>query len=344
MSVKNKMDEMMESIVVEEELKERIMDRTVRKRKHRFHIWNVRQSVAAALALLLVLGSVTAVAAGVTGHWNANVAEEFEADKEVQDKLLKQEYARDFTTDRQQGEILQVKDNGVTVTVKQTLTDKYGMYIFLEVEVDKKLGIKLNTDRLSIGPHLNSQIKGVEYTNYNAGFVDLKKKSPYRMGYEFYMLNDDGKECDMRGKEISLHLKDLLQSDDARAGKEKVILKGEWNLRWKVKSNNKTIQIPVNQTVKKGKNTFVVKELEISPLSSKLSYQRSGRDDSAEHLGVTYIMKDGTKYNDPENEDSWIDGAGSITEEGQLFGFSKVLDIDNLKSIMIQGKEIPVQS
>lgn len=344
MSVKNKMDEMMESIVVEEELKERIMDQTVRNGKHRFHIWNVRQSVAAVLALLLVLGSVTAVAAGVSGHWDANVAEEFEADKEVQDKLLKQEYARDLTTDGQQGEILQAKDNGVTITVKQTLTDKYGMYIFLEVEVDKKQGIKLNTDRLSIGPNLNSQIKGVEYTNYSAGFVNLKKKSPYRMGYEFYMINDDGKEeCDMRGKEISLHLKNLLQSD-ARAGKEKVILKGEWNLKWKVKSNNKTIQIPVNQTVKKGENTFDVDTVELSPLSGKVSYKRSGRDEEAEYLGVTYVMKDGTKYNDPENEDSVIDDAGSTTEEGQLFGFSKVLDIDNLKSIIIQGKEIPVQS
>lgn len=344
MSVKNKIDEMMESIVVEEELKERIMDQTVRKGKHRFHLWNVRQSVAAALALLLVLGSVTAVAAGVTGHWNANVAEEFEADKEVQDKLLKQEFARDLTTDRQKGEILQVKDNGVTVTVKQTLTDKYGMYIFLEVETDKKSGIKLDTDRFSFGPDLNRQIKGVEYTSYNAGFMNLKKKSPYRMGYEIYMVNDNGKECDMRGKEISVHLKDLLQSNDAHAGKEKVILKGEWNLKWKVKSNNKTIQIPVNQTVKKGKNTFDVKTVELSPLSGRVIYNRDGRDEKEDYLAVTYVMKDGTKYNDPENEDSWIDGAGSITEEGQLFGFSKVLDIDNLKSIMIQGKEIPVQS
>lgn len=344
MSVKNKMDEMMESIVVEEELKERIMDQTVRKGKHRFHIWNVRQSVAAVLALLLVLGSATAVAAGVTGHWNANVAEEFEADKKIQDKLLKEEYARDLTTDRQQGEILQAKDNGVTVTVKQTLADKYGMYIFLEVEVDKKLGIKLDMDCLSIGPYLHKQIKGVEYTNYSAGFVDLKKKSPYRMGYEFHMLNDNGKECDMRGKEISLHLKDLLQSDDARSGKEKVILKGEWNLKWKVKSNNKTIQIPVNQTVKKWGTTYDVKTVELSPLSGKVIYKCNGIEEE-DKLDVIYIMKDGTKYNDPANEDSWIDGGGGhFTEEGQLFGFSKVLDIDNLKSIIIQGKEIPVQS
>lgn len=344
MSVKNKMDEMMESIVVEEELKERIMNQTVRKGKHRFHIWNVWQSVAAVVALLLVLGSVTAVAAGVTGHWNANVAEEFEADKEVQDKLLKEEYARDFTTDRQQGEILQVKDNGVTVTVKQTLTDKYGMYIFLEVEIDKKLGIKLDMDCLSIGPYLHKQIKGVEYTNYSAGFVDLKKKSPYKMGYEFHMLNDNGKECDMRGKEISLHLKNLLQSDDARAGKEKVILKGEWNLKWKVKSNNKTIQIPVNQTVKKWGTTYDVKTVELSPLSSKVIYKCNGRGEEEDKLDVIYIMKDGTKYNDPANEDSWIDGGGCFTEEGHMFAFIKVLDIDNLKSIIIQGKEIPVQS
>lgn len=344
MSVKNKMDEMMEQIVAGEELKERIMNQTVRKEKRRFRIWSVRQGVAAALALLLVLGSVTAVAAGVTGHWNANVAEEFDVDKEVQDKLLKQEFARDLTTDREQGEILQAKDHGVTITVKQTLTDKYGMYIFLEVEIDKKMGIKLNTDRFSIGPDLNRQIKGVEYRNYSAGFVDLKKKSPYKMGYEFQMVNDDGKECDMRGKEISLHLKNLLQSDDNHAGKEKVILKGEWNLKWKVKGNNKTIQIPVNQTVKKGKNIFDVKKVELSPLSSKVSYKCVGKEKEAYYLGITYVMNDGTKYNDPEDDDSWIDGGGSVTEDGQLFAFCKVLDIENLKSIIIQGKEIPIQS
>lgn len=344
MSVRNKMDEMMEPVVVEEELKERIMDRTVRKGRCGFRIRSVRQGVAAALVFLLVLGSVTAVAAGVTGHWNTNVAEEFSADKELQDKLLKQEYARDLTTDRQPGEILQATDNGVTVTVKQTLTDKYGMYIFLEVEIDKKKGIRLDTERLNIGPDLMHKIKGVKYTNYNSGFVNLKNNSPYKKGYELLMVNDNGKECDMRGKEVSLHLKNLLKSDDTHAGKEKVILKGEWNLKWKVKSNNKTIRIPVNRTVKKGKNTFDVKDIELSPLSGKVTYKRSGKDERAEYLGITYVMKDGTKYNDPEDDDSWIDGAGSVTNEGQTFGFGTVLDIENLKSIIIQGVEIPVHS
>lgn len=343
MSVKNKMDEMMEQIVVEGELKERIMNHTVRKEEHRFHTWGIRRGMAAALALLVVLGSVTAVAAGVTSHWNDHVADEFSVDRAVQDKMLAQEYARDLTTGQQPGEILQATDNGVTVTVKQTLTDKYGMYIFLEIEVDKKKGIRLDTESISIGPDLARMIRGVEYTNYNAGFVNLKEDSPYKKGYEFRMVKDNGEECDMRGKEISLHLKNILKGD-THAGKEKVILKGEWNLKWKVKSNNKTIQVPVNQTVKKGENTFDVKTVEISPLSSRVSYRRSGQDESADNLGVTYVMKDGTKYNDPKEEDSWIDEEGSVTDQGEIFAFGKVLDIENLKSIIIQGKEIPVQS
>lgn len=342
MDAKERIDLIMKDIAVREELKDKIMKQTVLKKKRQFFKTYpiCRVAVAAAVAVVL-FSAVTSAAAGVVngiaGKWDKEVAKSLDVSSQLQESISQEGYSQNLQTEHLEEDVLTASDNGITITAKQTLADKYGMYAYLEIKSEN--GVKLDIDKQFFRKW---DVIGGKFDSKNAGMEELEKKSDYVKGYILHMGNCYGSGNNMIGRKIELHLKDLMTEnvkdpDD----KERVLVKGEWDLSWIVKGSNKTITISMDKTVKGKKgHEIYLKQMEVSALSCRLYYKEKGPE--RPYIQITYKMKDGTKRNiygfggGDTDEETGMDYNTDIFDTG-------LLDIDNLYSVIIEGEEFLVK-
>ena len=338
MDAKDRIDFILKDVVVTEELKDKIMKQTVQKKKGHFFTTYpfCRAAVAAAIAVV-VFSAVTPAAAGVVngiaGKWNKEVAKSLGVSTQQQDSISHGGYSQDLQTQHSEKDVLTATDNGITITAKQTLVDKYGMYAYLEIKSEN--GVKLDIDKQFFRKW---DVIGGKFDNKNAGMEELEKKSDYAKGYVLHMGDCYGSGNNMIGKKIELHFKDLMTENVKDPNdKERVLVKGEWNLSWVVKGNNKSITIPMDKTVK-GKKGYEVylKQIEVSALSCRLYYKET--KDQKTHVQITYKMKDGTKRKIYGFGGSDTDKKTGMDFQTDIFD-NGLLDIDNLYSVIIEGEE-----
>ena len=296
------------------------------------------------MVAVALFGSVSAVAAGVIERWNTDAAEHFDINKDEQRKLSEQGYAKNLQNKKSETDVLTATDNGITITAKQTLVDNHSMRIYFRIKSTK--GVKLDIDKQYFQKW---ELEGGNYDCKFAGMEDLKNNSDYEKGFWIEAGNSKGTPCDMNGKTIHVRLKNLMSENiKDLSDKEKVIVKGEWKLSWKVTGNNKAITIPLNRTIRQGNATIQLEKMQLSPLSYKMDYTVTGKGSkNLSNIVVIYKMKDGTVYNaseDDEEKGTLITGYGVTGPDGQTEVFdTKLLDVENLKSIVIGGEEFPVK-
>lgn len=339
MEIREIVDEMMEEIVVAPELKERILDKTVRAgwvKKGFFHrAGGIRRSmVLAAAAILFLMAAVTVTAVAVKS-WNRNAVKNFPATAEQQEELLEEGYA-DNLSEREAGdeEILSATDNGITVSVKQTVSDGYCLYIYLEVEAEDNLELPVAMDIITFGE--SDMGTGFPWTDGSGGSHGIKD-DPRKCGYGWYCIGNE--QVDVNGRMIGCHLKDI-EISEAETGKLYVV-EGEWNLQWSGSNSIGEKVIEVNQTLQEEKGETRLKKLYISPLSYKLTYEMDeglAADWNHEWKTVMFHMKDGTVF-DPSNEmrDPYR------TKKQQIEFFGRVLDMEEIDSIVIGEGEAAVE-
>lgn len=338
MDEKNKIDSIMKDIVVGEELKDKIMKQTVQKRKRKFFanepVWRAALAAAAVVVMFCVATPVTAdVITNIAGKWQKEVASSFDVEEQQQEKLSKEGYSQDLQTAHLENDVLTATDHGITITAKQTLVDKYGMYAFLEIKSEN--GVRLDTDKQFFRKW---DVVGGKFDSKNAGMRELKNENDYVKGYVLHMGNCTGSGNNLIGKKVELHLKDLM-TEDVKNPDEKVttVVKGEWNLSWVVKGNDKTITIPMNKTVKsKDRYKIHLKYMEVSALSCRLYFKETGYVKTA--IEIQYKMKDGTKKNIYGFGCSYADQKTGLDFQTDIFD-TGLLDIDNLYSVIIEGEE-----
>lgn len=119
-----------------------------------------------------------------------------------------------------------------------------------------------------------------------------------------------------------------------------IISDGEWTLKWELNVNDKCIQIPINEIIENDDMFYPIDSVQITPCSFKVSFLEDA-DGSLDFkpLDAQVYMKDGTIYEIGENN-------GIVTMRIGLqenwYGFSSVLNIDNIEKISIEGKEYPI--
>lgn len=215
-------------------------------------------------------------------------------------------------------------DNGLDVTVRQTLGDEHTIHIILDV----------------VAPN---NVKIPQYAHFNDAYINLAKDGSAGWGFEY--LDDDfndnkasylisyNTEVKLTNKNnISLSFEDFgYYSDD---NDEFVpLIKGKWSLSWDLKYENLTKTIKVNHFVKENKYMSIITSIKVSPLSI-----------SANLIGMSYdnfyiskiTMKDGTVYDANEFNGS---ASSSFLKGYTSVEFNKVIDVDNIKSITI-GNEV----
>lgn len=355
MELKEKIDEVLENVKVGKELEDCIMKKTVRKESKRFPTYMPRKRLVICLCMLiLATSSIFAVAAKFPHFWNETVAKLFQVDSNQQDKLVEQGYVDILSKNTMEStetkentdsknDLLIAESNGVTVTATQTLADKYGIYVYLTVKTNN--GVTLNTDQVFDIWDITVDGKEGFFANMTAGFVpDEKAISDSERGYKIWLVNTTGEP--MTGKTLEIHLENLLQANKKQG--DDVLVEGVWDFKWNITNSTDSKVIELNDVVVTDGVKLSLDTIELSPLSYYVHYSSEGEGITSEDFmgaQVSFIMKDGRIYNgeNAKDEDLITGGPGMMGANGTLQMFDKVLDIEQLEAIKVNGKEYKIK-
>lgn len=339
MSLRKKLDEYMENIQVEDELKQRIYDSTINQngKSHRTAFTKKKIAIIA-VACTLCFGTIAVAAAQWSGIWNKSVAKIFRIDEKVQ-KSISDNGNVQMSEDGEA--IVSDTQGGVTVSVKQVISDKYALYIYLNVTSEKQdltgknvafLDTEINVD----GDYIQSIGKmAVEDT------MDLSDDG---CGFWIYCRKDE--EENISEKEVHLKLTNLSSTLES--------IEGEWNLSWKLEASQEMKVIDLNNTWvgeckvegKKQTATVHLKSFEISPISFCLRYD-CDRDEFNEFdwiendIPIRIVLKDGTVYSRPilNEGDIYLWTDGTADNEHEIGTMHILFDINQIEYIEIGGKK-----
>ena len=308
---------------VQQTLKEQVLGRTERRKtmKKRFPI--VLAAVIAALC-------VTAAAAYVT-QWNGKLAELFDADEQQQSQLASAGAV---------GSVDQtVTENGLTVTALQTLGDKNGVYLLLDVQAPEDIALSDS----NVFEGMGVDIEGVgNHVSWSGGFMSNfdKTASPNGADNERYFelwLNNTEQE-DWNGKTITLDFKNL-QADRSKLDLYTVV-EGEWKLSWTLSYTDQMQTFDLDKTYTVNGHAVTVKSVELSPLSMTLTLGGDGLktlidDSDLNECGclctAILTLRDGTTIdmNGPGSE-NYTDTSYVCTKS-----FDKVLDVEQVTGLTL---------
>lgn len=284
------------------------------------------------LAAVLALGSITVLAAGYF-QWNQKLAEIFEVDKIQQNNLIEKGVTEQKSAS--------VTDNGLTVSLAQTLQDKDYLYILLEVTAPQN--IKLTGTNLFETLSIDVSGETDFYTSISGNFMDTNKEPEItnKRYFEYWIK----KRTDLNEKDITLHFKNL-QADSGKLDIH-TILEGDWSLTWKMAYQDSTKSFDLNKASNLSGYNVLVKRVEISPLSMTVYFD--GEDiksiEKAEKVSLDKldtlmpITFRGVKYKDKTAVPimGGPGGAGFNKATGEYkfsTSFDKVINVDDVEALL----------
>ncbi len=293
-----------------------------------------------AIAAALVLGSFTVMASGLF-QWNEKLAEIFGADKEQQNNLIEKQVTQQPKSS--------VTDNGLTVSLVQTLQDKNYFYSLLEVTAPKD--IKLTDTNLF--EECEIDVSGQKDYSYSSshGFMSVTQEPEItnKRYYEIWIK----KSIDFNEKEFSIHFKNL--QADAKKLDMYTVLKGDWTLNWKTSFKDSTKNFDINKKCNLSGYNVLVKRVELSPLSMTIyfdgedikSMEKAEKVDLDKLETLEPLSFKGVNYNDGSVIP--IIGGGSegfdkSTGEYKLStSFDKVIKIENVKELLFGAENSKIE-
>lgn len=260
-----------------------------------------------------------------------------------------------------------VTQNGVTMTVQQSIVDNYSAYLSFKVEGYKvKDGVQPDFSETNIvvgdGSTFSSEWSASFYDGLIAGadgkaihtdgtpLADDEKIS--------YTMEDGSLEYQVRmnteekgyyvGKSIRVELKDLGICSE-KAGNVIVEKQGDWVFEWTMTGNNTVEKYKLNTSL--GDSGATVLKAELSPISASITYKYPKQEEKEkvidengnEVIGTTYKeppyfvgvrMKNGTLYT------NLSDGGfcGYTENNSDLYvntvSLSQVIDVDQVESLL----------
>ncbi len=332
MNFRNDVNKIMKNVQVDEKMTNEILNQTTRRNKA--HAFGKKRVAVVAMAAVLCIGSVAVAANEVTGFWNNIVDRFMQVEEQEKTELIEKGYV-----DTGDEKNVSATAEGITVSLLQTVADKKGMYIYLNVKSDK---IKLEENMffnicyvsLEGKGRIEKRVDGINLISENEGVVEL---------YAGADIDDFG--LDIEGKKIEVILSDLqnisMQNDEIDY---RTVTNSKWELRWIGKNSGDSKVIPLNNSIVQDNVTIKLKKMEITPLSVKIEYNTSKWDpmEGPDWLDIpfTIVMKDGSIFELPE------DGSGEKgAEQGgscEVIDFAKVLNIYSIDHVIVGGTSYDV--
>lgn len=231
-----------------------------------------------------------------------------------------------------------ITENGITVTVKQTIADSTGVYVLYEILAPEGFAF---AEDITTGSHIFDVTHTSNGGEGTSGMISapavLEDMGNRRTAIQYYSTGTaivDGTAL--------LILRDLQKSG-------KTVIEGEWRLEWDFTYTDFSETVSLNPSVLIGENRYV-SELVISPIS--ISILVDGRVTSSDNLTITVNFKDGSRIVhtmfDSESKVksdriSVNDLNPNETTSRVYHSFDAIIDIDTIESVGVGEALIPLR-
>ncbi|MCL2356194.1 MAG: DUF4179 domain-containing protein [Defluviitaleaceae bacterium] len=296
-----------------------------------------RFSAVASLAAALILGTTTVLA--TTFGWHEALLSHFNATPEQIEMLDETVGAPNVSATQ----------NGLTITVVQTIADSFGVYVLYDVTAeDESFAFP---DETWIWARLftaNDSDAGVTAGSGRAVILE-------NHGNRLLVLQHFHSTAPTTGGSVELFISELQYMSDERSYDGRILetlFAGEWSLRWELDfaDTGKTL-LPNTEIIASGATATVTK-IVISPLSAMIFFE----GDSFLPNPVSIRKSDGTAITfgaDSENalftrvaSESYAgtehDGTEESFSQTLLYGFDGIINVNDIESITIGNVTIPM--
>ena len=315
----------------------------------------IKSQVAAAAAVcVLAVGGVSAVAA-IHHNWGRGMSGNIQATDTEQQKLTDDGVAVVYP-EKEEYENLKVTNNGVTIAPDTVIVDAQFAYLSFTIS-----GYNLNEGEEPGFEDVNMTSDDMEINMFGGmydGIVCNEEGAPvYEDGSELQFTDsgdivshyyDENGNLEyfiqahiaeagdtMLGKTVKVDFKNLgtLYKTEFTDGVE-----GDWNFEITLPSVSSAKEFDVNKAI--DGTSFTLTKLEISPVSLNATYTTDNAPEAnQDDLGVPcvkgVVLKDGSRL-------PYLTDGGSIgytddskTEAYNVFGYDRVIDVDNVKALII---------
>ena len=232
-----------------------------------------------------------------------------------------------------------MEKNGIRVEAKQAVGDGHRVYILMEFTslTDMKF------DRTSYFEYCDVDLKEPVSQSVSLGPVsDAVSRDGKKLNFKLEITS----EAPLNEQDVTLKLKNFGKMINVEEGKEQVLIKGNWKLRFHLRYKEVSRSFNPKAEIPLGKGTIRINKATISPISCFLeaSVSKYADDVEAEWAdlgGIKVKMKDGSQLPVLIDGSSWI--SGDEHSEGTIEGtFGKLIDMNQIKGLLIEGREIPL--
>lgn len=288
-------------------------------------------SLAAAVIVLCVLTATTALAIGF--GWNEKLIEYLNPSEKQMEALSGAVSTPEATLTK----------NGVTITVKQTLTDSFGIYVLYEMTVPEGIelndGIRWEFDVLDV---TTEKIDG-DYGGAVIGSEILEQAGNKRT----VLLHRDQTTPLKNGtaKLIFKNLEYIRRNGPTGPVEITPLVKGEWDLEWEFNYVDTSKTIEVNKPVSINESNDTITKVVISPMSV-CAFVRG--DDILGSARPVVNFKDGSKLaydKDSKNKSFsyYLVNENELIYENQLYyRLENIINVADVESITIGDVTIPI--
>lgn len=315
----------------------------------------IKSQVAAATAVcVLAVGGVSAVAA-IHHNWGRGMSGNIQATDTEQQKLTDDGVAVVYP-EKEEYEALKVTNNGVTIVPDTVIVDAQFAYLSFtisgyEVAEGEEPGfedVNITSDDMGInmsggmydGIVSNEEGAPVYEDGSELQFTDsgdiVSHYYDENGNLEYFIQAHIAEAGDtMLGKTVKVDFKNLgsLYKTEFTDGVE-----GDWNFEITLPSVSSAKEFDVNKAI--DGTSFTLTKIEISPVSLNATYTTDNAPEAnQDDLGVPcvkgVVLKDGSRL-------PYLTDGGSIgytddskTEAYNVFGYDRVIDVDNVKALII---------
>ena len=315
----------------------------------------IKSQVAAAAAVcVLAVGGVSAVAA-IHHNWGRGMSGNIQATDTEQQKLTDDGVAEVYP-EKEEYEALKVTNNGVTIVPDTVIVDAQFAYLSFTIsgynlpegEEPGFEDVNITSDDMGInmsggmydGIVCNEEGAPVYEDGSELKFTDsgdiVNHYYDENGNLEYFIQAHIAEAGDtMLGKTVKVDFKNLgsLYKTEFTDGVE-----GDWNFEITLPSVSSAKEFDVNKAI--DGTSFTLTKLEISPVSLNATYTTDNAPEAnQDDLGVPcvkgVVLKDGSRL-------PYLTDGGSIgytddskTEAYNILGYDRVIDVDNVKALII---------
>lgn len=287
------------------------------------------------LLAAVIMTAVLATTAFATEFfsWNKRAKELFGGTKELQDKLVEEEIAKD--------ESLSITDHGLTIRAVQTIQDRNCFYALFEVESEDPSILLDNNSEMDV--LFDWEGEENPFIAIERGFVEGEEEGTTRM-YEIF----GTKANTISEKDLQMNL----QFSALRQGGEKamlgdIVLEGNWNFSLRIHQTEGTLYSIEKEFPIAGYQVLVHK-VELSPVSitivcdgADIKEMEQGEGISLDQLDTLYpMLLKGVKYQngsviDESGSQDLVEGFLANGDYYKTIRFSNVVEVKEVATLLL---------